>query len=191
MIDKIISVMKAKGYAVFENDTKPFNINYVGIRDIEGINTFNDPLIMFWKYAGHWNYYSRPGTTDPGTYYLLDPINDAGTAILKEGQYRGAWELGLHKGYEALVQRKEVTVIRDWNLDGRLDVDSGCEDTGFFGINHHAAGKDSTQVDRWSAGCQVTANKTLYDVALQIWKGSAEAWGEGVTYTVLNKKDFM
>lgn len=175
---------------VFENDSKPFNLNYVGIRDIEGVNTFNDPLIMFWKYRGNWNYYMRPGTTDPGIYYLNEPMNDAGCAILKPGQYRGAWKLGLHKGYEALVQRKEVTVIRDYNLDGRMDLDSGYEETGFFGINHHAAGTDSTQVDRWSAGCQVTANKSLYLVALQIWKASAESWGEGLTYTVLNKTDF-
>jgi len=119
-------------------------------------------------------------------------MNVEGTAILKEGQHRGAWKLGKHKGYEALVQRKEVTVIRDGNKDGILDLDSGYEETGFFGINHHRANakNESTQVDKWSAGCQVTADPHLYDVFIKLCQESAEVWGEGLTYTLLNIEDF-
>jgi len=195
MIDvkSIIKVMALKGYAVFENDSKPLNINYVGIRDSSGVNKFNDFLVMFWKYRGQWSFFVRPGTCDPGTYWLENPSNPHGTAILKEGQYRGAWKLGLHQGkYEALVQRKEVTVIRDGNKDGVLDLDAGYEDTGFFGINHHRANakNESIQVDKWSAGCQVTADPNLYDIFIQICKESAELWGEGITYTLLNIDDF-
>ena len=90
-LKSIIKVMTLKGYAVFENDAKPLNLNYVGIRDVSKANTFNDWLIMFWKYRGQWNYFYRPGTTDPGTYYLGDKMgNSLGTAVLKQGQYRGA-----------------------------------------------------------------------------------------------------
>ena len=192
-IKDIIRVMTLKGYSVFQNDSMPLNLNYVGIRDITSVNTFNDWLVMFWKYRGQWSGFYRPGTTDPGTYYLENPMNSLGTAILKEDQYRGAWKLGLHQGkYEALVQRKEVTVIRDANKDGVLDLDAGTEETGFFGINHHRANakNESVQVDKWSAGCQVTADPHLYDIFMQLCKESAEIWGEGLTYTLLNVNDF-
>ena len=190
-IKDIVRVMTRKGYGVFENDSRGFNLNYVGIRDITSVNTFNDWLVMFWKYRGQWSSFWRPGTTDPGTYYLNDTMgNSLGTALLKEGQYRGAWKLGLHRGkYKALVQRKEVTVIRDANKDGKLDLD-GAEDTGYFGINHHHAGEDSTVVNNWSAGCQVDSNLALYNIAVQLWEASAEEWGEGITYTLLNVTDF-
>ena len=192
-IKDIVRVMMVKGYAVFENDEKPLNINYVGIRDTSGVNKFNDWLVMFWKYRGKWSSFWRPGTTDPGTYWLESPMNPHGTAILREDQYRGAWKLGKHQGkYDALVQRKEVTVIRDGNKDGVLDLDSGYLDVGFFGINHHRANakNESVQVDKWSAGCQVTADPHLYDIFIQLCKESAEVWGEGLTYTLLNIDDF-
>jgi len=192
-IKEIIRVMTLKGYAVFENDKKPLNLNYVGVRDSSGVNKFNDLFIMFWKYRGKWSSFYWYGSSDPGTYWLKHPSNPHGTAILKEDQYRGAWKLGKHRGkYDALVQKKEVAVIRDGNKDGILDLDSGYLDVGFFGINHHRAnGKnESVQVNKWSAGCQVTAEPHLYDVAVQIWKESAEIWGEGLTYTLLNVNDF-
>jgi len=43
-IKDIIRVMTRKGYAVFESDAKPLNLNYVGIRDVASVNTFNDML---------------------------------------------------------------------------------------------------------------------------------------------------
>jgi len=192
-IKDIIRVMTRKGMAIFENDSKALNINYVGIRDLASVNTFNDMFVMFWKYRGQWSSFWRPGTTDPGTYWLNNPMNTHGTAILKEGQYRGAWKLGKHQGkYTALIQRKEVTVIRDGNKDGVLDIEGGYEDTGYFGINHHRANSknESVQVNKWSAGCQVTADPHLYDIFIQLCQESAEVWGEGLTYTLLNVTDF-
>ena len=192
-VKDIVKVMNLKGYTVFENDSKPLNINYVGIRDISNVNKFNDWFVMFWKYKGQWSSFWRHGTTDPGTYWLKKPMKIEGTAVLKEGQYRGAWQLGLHRGdYSALIQRKEVTVIRDGNKDGVIDLDAGYEETGFYGINHHRANskRESTQVDKWSAGCQVTASPQLYDIFIQICRESAEIWGEGLTYTLLNVNDF-
>ena len=190
---EIIEVLVDKNYVVFQNDSKPYNLNYVGIRDTSGVNTFNDVFSMFWKYKGEWSNVTWKGTTDPGTYWLEHPSNPHGTAILKEDQWRGCWKLGLHQGkYEALVQRKEVTVIRDGNKDNVLNIEGGYEDTGFFGINHHRtnAKSESTQIDKWSAGCQVTANPNEYDVFIQICKEAQELWGEGLTYTLLNKNDF-
>ena len=192
MIKAIIKAMQVKGYAVFENDSKPFNLNYVGIRDISSVDQFNDLLILFWKRNGNWSSFTRKGTTDPGRYYLNNPLNVQGTAILKEGQMRGAFKLGKHQGkYEALVQRKPITVIRDFDKDSQLDIDSGREETGMFGINHHRANakNESSIVGRWSAGCQVTADPHEYDAFISICKESFESHGNAITYTLLNVND--
>lgn len=191
--EEIMKVMRLKGYTVFENDSKPFNMNYVGIRDSSDLGKFNDLLFVFWKYKGQWNFFSRWGTTDPGRYYEQHILNKDGVAILKEGQYPKGWTLGLHqKKYEALVQNTEVTVIRDANKDGVLDLDSGTEDTGWFGINHHRSHADAevSKVGKYSAGCQVTHNPNEYDVFLAICRAAEDQWGKGITYTLLNKDDF-
>lgn len=192
MIKTLISAMEKKGHAVFQNDSKPFNLNYVGVRDMSEAGKWNDTFIMFWKYNGVWNQFVRQGTTDPGLYYLHHPLNVKGTAILKQGQYRGAWTIGKHQSkYDALVQRKEVTVIRDADRDSSLDIVGGLEDTGFHGINHHRAmsKKDASKVGRFSAGCQVTLNPHEYDVFMSICGEAEEIWGKGITYTLININD--
>ena len=54
-IDQIIEVFNEKEYVFFHNDTRPYNLNYVGIRDISGVNSFNDVFVLFWKYKGGWS----------------------------------------------------------------------------------------------------------------------------------------
>ena len=130
-----------------------------------------------------------PITTDPGLYWRENPMNLKGTAVLKEGQYRGMWKIGKHQGkYEALKQVKPCTVLRDANKDGKIDF-TGEEDTGLFGINHHRAGSHSTRVDKWSAGCQVQPNRTLYDIEMALFKASAKEWGNSFTYTLIHERD--
>ena len=189
-VNNIIDTLKSKGYAVFENDTKNFNINIVGVRsDDNTANTFNYWMILFWKYGGHWNNMTFPITTDPGTYWLEKLGNVKGTAILKPGQYRGMWAIGKHRGqYDALRQVKPCTVYRDSNRDKVLDFDCPT-DTGLFGINHHKAGKSSTRVDKWSAGCQVQPNQALFEIEMRIFKQAAENWGNSFTYTLLDEND--
>ena len=189
-VQNIIKTLKSKGYAVFESDSKNFNINIVGIRsDDNTANSFNDTMILFWKFGGWWNNMTFPITTDPGIYWRTNPMNVKGTAILKPGQYKGMWAIGKHQGrYEALRQVKPCTVYRDNNKDDKLDTD-GETDTGLFGINHHKAGKSSTQVDKWSAGCQVQPNQALFDIEMRIFKQAAEIWGNSFTYTLIESKD--
>jgi len=192
LMNAVMKAMQLKGHTIFEDDSKPFNLNYVGIRDISGVGTFNDTFVVFYKYKGQWTSFVRMGTTDPGTYYLENPLNVEGTAILKAGQHRGVWTLGKHQGkYPALVQAKEVTVIRDFDRDAELDVNNGKEDTGFFGINHHRANsaKESQIVGKWSAGCQVTQNPDEYDIFIELCRKSAEYWGSTLSYTLLEKAD--
>ena len=60
-----------------------------------------------------------------------------------------------------------------------------------FGINIHRASatRESTQVDKWSAGCQVVANPHEYDLLIAAVKEAIEQWGDGFTYTLINERD--
>jgi hypothetical protein len=191
----IIKVLHKKEYAIFTNDISPFNLNIVGIRATHPkVNAFNDVLNVFWYYKGHLNVVKMDCTTLAGLYYLEKPCNPKGCAILKAGQYRSTYELGLHNGkYEALCQRLgEVTVYRDNDKDVNYDMIDATEETGYFGINiHRANAKDeSPDVNTWSAGCQVIQNPHNYDVFMQICRESSEIWGNSFTYTLLDESDF-
>ncbi len=192
-LNSVIKVLSKKNHAIFDQDHKPFNLNIVGIRatDITP-NSFNDVLCLFWKYKKNWSFLKFGCTTDPGNYWLLNPGNVKGTAILKEGQYRGSHELGKHKGkYDALVQRKPVIVLRDADRDKELDFDNGIEEEGLFGINIHRAnqGKESSIVEKWSAGCTVINNPYEYQIFINICESAKNIWGNSFTYTLINQNN--
>src|SRR5256885_1739574 len=106
MLAAIINALQLKAYEVY---SRPYELNIVGIRSDSTVpNRFDDEVQVFYKNnLGQWIHYIFPATTDPGTYWLLSPMNPQGTAILMQGQYKGAYQIGLHRGkYYALVQRK-------------------------------------------------------------------------------------
>ena len=118
------------------------------------------------------------------------PINIEGTAILKEGQYRGAYQIGLHKGkYKALVQRKVLPVYRDGNKNLVYDFFPHSIDKGIFGINIHKAGDNSTLIDGWSYGCQVFAKSIDFNAFMRLVERSASIYGNSFTYTLINEED--
>lgn len=126
-------------------------------------------------------------TTNPGVYWLKKKLNPKGTAVLKPGQYLNTWELGKHKGvYEALVQRKPVTVYRDTNFDNKSDEIGMPEDTGYFGINIHRANSSvaSSIINQWSAGCQVINDPISYKNIIDECKYSEL---KEFTYTLLKE----
>jgi len=192
---QIIDALKRKGYAVFDADNKEYNLNLVGVRSGNlKANSFDDMLYMFWLFAGRWRMREYQITTDPGLYWLKNPMNVEGTAILKEGQYKGLWEIGLHKGqYKALVQKNPCTVIRDANRDDKLNIVGGKEETGTFGINLHRANANvkSKQVDKWSAGCQVFANPEDYRIFMEYCEKARRNFGNSFTYTLMKERDLV
>lgn len=189
-VDQLIAVLQKKGYAVFTNGS--FNLNIVGIRSSRAAtNKFTDTLCVFYKDAGVWRIHRYPCTTAPGWYYLENGLAK-GTAILKPGQYRGAFKRGLHKGqYTALVQNKPLTVYRDRNRDHTLDYEN--PDTGMFGINIHRATANgvSSQVNNWSAGCTVIASSNDFSDFMNLTR-IQESMGLGnmFTYTLIEEADF-
>ena len=193
--ESVYNVMQNKGYEIFETDTKPYNLNIIGIRNNNRIpNSFDDTIVVFWKYKDQWNFNQYQATTDPGLYYINHPLSPGGTAILKEGQYLHCYCLGLHRGkYKALVQFMPVTIIRDFNKDNYLDFTCVKEETGLFGINIHRAnltGK-TINVNQWSAGCQVFAASGQFKEFISLCEKSEKYWGKTFSYALINNFDLQ
>lgn len=188
-INKLKGALRRKDAPIF---TGELNLNLVGIRanDVNA-NTFNDLLCVLYDLDGKSVLQIYPITTDPGVYFRKNPINVNGTAVLAPGHYRSCWQIGFHRGqYQALVQRGLMTVYRDANRNSDINTDVATE-TGYFGINlHHAAANGYTlRVDRWSAGCQVFANKADFNDVMALALRSAEKYGDRFSYTLLLEDD--
>ena len=193
MTPKVIEASRKKGYTIFEQDDKPFNLNLIAVRSDNAIpNIFNDWFYICWKFKGKWSEFSFPVTCDAGLYWLNNPMNKLGTAIVKEGQYKGLWKTGLHKSrYFALVQKNPITIIRDYNKNNVLDYNSGVTEKGLFGINHHRANPnwESKKIEKWSAGCIVNPNPKIFEIEMEIFREAAAIWGNSFTFTLLKQSD--
>ena len=178
----------ALGYAWFSGGA--YNLNLFGVRSPAQGNVFNDCICAAYRDDSRaWVVQSWPATCDPGTYWLESPMRTDGTAILIPGQYRSSWKIGLHKGYEALVQCKPVQVWRDNNRDSTIDWGRSKAHKGMFAINIHKAGAKSSRVDRWSAGCQVLSQAAHFADLMALVHKSAERYGDVFTYTLMEQSE--
>ena len=199
--EQIETTVKSKGYKWFEdNSNKGYDVNIVGVRNSETngrvTNAFDDCMTISYKVEGEWKFHCFPCTTDPGTHWVENILNDRGVAILKPGQYRGSHKLRLHQGkYLALGQKKPMSIYRDANLDGKYDLIEESVREELVGINIHRAtsraGGKSTRIDKWSAGCQVIADNDDWHEFLDICQTAREIWGNSFTYTLLESKDIV
>ncbi len=188
VLGKLRAILRHKKFSLF---TRPFELNIVGLRSESTTpNRFDDEIHVFYKTTAlRWNYHVFKATTDPGTFWLRNPSEPQGTAILAEGQYQGAYEIGMHRGqYKALVQRKPVTVIRDYDRDAKLDFFNGTKQKGLFGINIHRANRSGSTktVDKNSAGCQVFENAESFEQFLWLCDRHRELYGNSFTYTLID-----
>lgn len=189
------AALLAKGYKFFASGD--YNVNVIGVRSSERrANKFDDMLAVVYKNKGEWEVVTGEITTDPGWAYLKNASSDLGsrgTAILVAGQYSGAYKIDLHRGqYEALCQRLgDVSVYRDTNRDMELDLDPTTIQTGMFGINIHRSVRsgEASDVNLYSAGCQVFKNKSDFDEFMSTLKKSASVWSNKFTYTLINESD--
>ncbi len=194
LVARVRARMIDLGFEVFEGAD---SLNVVGLRSpSREAGTFDDWLVCFYRdLADVWVAHCWQVTTDPGLTYLHDPLNAAGCAILLPGQYRGAYQIGKHRGrYTALVQRGPMSIVRDDDRDEHLDLDTATQASGLFGINIHASDSnpydadDQTrdEVGPWSAGCQVFAASADFRDFMAIAERSAERYGSTFTYTLLD-----
>ena len=196
--EQIQTTMESKGYKYFTGGD--YDVNIIGVRNSETknrvTNAFDDCITLSYKVEGEWKFHCFKATTDPGTHWVENVINEDGVAILKPGQYRRSHKLRLHQGkYLALGQKSPVKVYRDDNRDSKYDLLEENIQEGIFGINIHRAtsrsGGTSTRIDKWSAGCQVIANNDDWHEFLDICQTAREIWGNSFTYTLLESKDIV
>ena len=190
MLEMIQATLLQKGFKTF---SRPFELNIVGIRsNSTKPNSFDDTLNIYYKTSdGKWQFHQFAATTDPGTYWLMNPMNPQGTAIVKHGQYINSHRIGMHRGkYMALVQQRPLTIIRDYDRNATLDFMNGKEETGIFGINiHHASVNGTTRtVDKYSAGCQVFANINDFTLFMQLAERHKQLYGNEFTYTLIDER---
>ena len=188
MLSRVKAILRDYGFVLY---TKPYQLNIVGLRGQSTVpNSFDDEIHVFYtKPDGNWNYHIYPATTDPGTYWLNNPMYEQGTAILSQGQYVDSYALGMHKGkYEALVQVKPITVIRDYDRNAVLDFNNGRKQTGIFGVNIHRAESNGTTkfIGKYSAGCQVFQNAEDFAEFMSLAHQHDKLYGNKFTYTLVD-----
>jgi hypothetical protein len=162
-IENIVRRMNELGHPVKADGS----LNLVGLRTMPGKpDAFDDWICEFsLRPDGRWEFKASPATLDPGLYWLQNPMRVDGTWITRPGFYPRCWTLGRHKGeYDALVQRASGVFegTRDRDKDGSPNYD-GPIYRDCSGVNMHKAGKRSTIVGKWSAGCWVFAVEEDYE----------------------------
>lgn len=188
ILDKVKSILFGKGYHIY---SRPYELNIVGVRAKNVIsNHFDDEIHVFYRVSAlKWNYHVYKATTDPGTFWLKNPMQPQGTAILAEGQYINAYQIGLHKNqYKALVQVKPLTIIRNYEREAIMDFNNGTRTSGIFGINIHRAMLQGTTkyVDKFSAGCQVFANISDFNEFMNLCEHHRQLYDNHFTYTLID-----
>ena len=199
--EQIQQSVEDKGYKYFhDNLNKGYDVNIIGVRNSKTkgrvTNAFDDTLTISYKIDGEWQYHEFNCTTDPGSHWVENLLNEKGVAILKPNQYRSSHKLDFHQGrYLALRQKSEVTVYRDNDRDNNYDLNESKTDTGIFGINIHRAtgrsGGKSIRVDKWSTGCQVIADNDDWHTFLGICQSAREIHGNSFSYTLIESKDIV
>jgi hypothetical protein len=126
-------------------------------------------------------------TSEPGWYYRRKPLNPNGAAQLAFGQHLDAWQIGDHKGQDALVQCGNLKIYRDKNQDGsrKGDVVFVGDD---FGLNQHTTSRDPQSVGQWSAGCLVGRYPSTHAKFMQICRAMGL---ETFDTTLIDGSDFV
>lgn len=161
---RVLRYMRRKGYWIARSPNA-YNIVYVegmnedGTLNTDEFNQWNDRRLVINILPG-----GKPklvvnhtGTTEPGDYYTMRPLNPNGAARIAFGQYK-AWVDGLHQGWQpALVQRGLVRVHRDLNKNGKRNSSDPIDIGATFGVNQHTTSRTKTPdvVGPYSAGCLV------------------------------------
>jgi hypothetical protein len=193
-LNDIITTAQKLGYTI---DKRPFKLNIIGVRNSAATNQIKfDDQIAFFHYDQNGNLVGNvaPATTDPSTYFLNNPINSRGAGILKSGEYKDAYQLGLHRNsYKALVQAKPVTVIRDNDRNSFINYFAPTQ-TGLFGINIHRASltkNNVTDIETDSAGCQVFQNASDFNSMMQMADTSNQKYGNKFSYILIDERDTL
>lgn len=171
----------------------------LGVRSSEDtFNTYDDKI---YEFEGEEFIRVVTGTTNAGGGILLGgykKYNSKGTAILKSNEwYYNVWQFGYRRGAPELKQLgNRVKIYRDGNNNEKAE-EIGEITEGYFGINYHTNTFDlrlsnlkvlKWLIGSWSAGCQVTNNRSVYAKQMKHFK---ELYRSGkqkfVTYCLISE----
>jgi peptidoglycan hydrolase-like protein with peptidoglycan-binding domain len=179
LAQKIVKICDERKYPLLRNG----EINIVGLEGVNVDGTPNNDAPNHWNDAiGILSFVNGAptllciyqGTTEPGHFYTVNPLNRNGAARLQLGHHKRLWVVGRHRGYEALAQAGSVTLVRDKNRNHMRDdvvtVESG------NGINLHGTSPNfiPNLVDRFSAGCVVIRRWREFQQFMKLVKQSKQ-----------------
>lgn len=179
----LTNAYEKKSHKFYHNGTYNLNIGAIRKNDSKS-NKFDDIFFAaFYEDIQKPILFTAACTTDPGKYWLQNPMNSGGTAILVPGQYASSHCLGLHgrnsaSPYSALEQCGDMMYVRDNNKDDILDFNLyrdplNLAKYGFWGniksnIHRASAWKIVQLVERYSAACQVLQKPNDFDVLIRL-----------------------
>jgi hypothetical protein len=181
MITKTLPELKER----FENFCHKWpEFHFIGVRSKEDKpNAFDDIgyLIIGEKIIDY------PITTNPGVFWLNQPMNVDGAAVMKaDQQCIDCYSLGRHKGvHKAWIQTSPIYFFRDNDRDNKSE-EIGKLIFEMIGANVHRASNDhrSLEINKWSAGCQVFADPVHHNQFIYF---SEKSGLKKFTYTLLNE----
>lgn len=191
--EQIKRVFARKKYKFFENGD--YNLNIILVRkDDVFTDKFTDLLLLVYKEKGQFVIKEFNATTKAGRYGVQNPITVngiTGVAVLKEGQYLGAYQFvnSSANKWKApyFKQIKPITVYRDADKDGFIDRVK--EQTGIFGIQGHQMGAGNV-IYNWSIGCWGTPLKQWRQITA-IAQKSAAIYGDKFTITLISQNELF
>ncbi|NEP03115.1 MAG: cell wall hydrolase [Symploca sp. SIO2E9] len=171
--------------------TEKGEINIIGIEGINLDGTYNNDRLNQWNDLVGILLFERSGkpyfdiicraTTEPGKYFTDNPYKGtSGVARIDTGYHKELWQVGDHRGYEALAQgSNSVRLVRDENKDGRRNDEPTNERN--RGINLHTTksrgwrgSASPNSIGKWSAGCVVIYSPNDFLNFLDIVKSSRQ-----------------
>lgn len=184
---------------------EPYMLNIFSIRSSESqSNKFDDLTVGFYHDSqGECHILIFDSTTDPGKYWLQNPSNREGTAILVPGQYLDVYVIGIHgrtgsNPYEAFEQIDKMKYVRDNNKDMTLDFGLMNDAKNIFWANIksniHRASKNilAQLVEKYSAACQVIQSASNFESLLNAGKKQVLATGKKTfDYTLFTEVQFF
>ena len=145
---------------------------------------------------------------------LLDYVASLGHAVFENGQYNlniigirnknhkancfddricvvfkdeNGW---ITRTWECTTEPGTYWCYRDNNKDDVIDAEPDSITEGMYGINIHKSGVHSTQVNNWSAGCQVFSTESDFEEFISICYAARNKWGNSFTYTLIEEPEF-
>jgi hypothetical protein len=190
-------------YPFFISRNKNYNLNIGAIRSSDLTpDTYNDTIFLAWEWQGRGYLKTYKGTTDPGLYYLLNPINVNGTAIIIPEYYRGVYEIGWHRkntsfAHMALRQKAPMKYWREkeYTVTSQLPINHEVvyEEIGFTNLHSKPMNFPVTQfIGKVSAGCIVVQDPVLFhNEFIPICREGAKNFGNSFSFALFYEPDLI